>query len=105
MGFLRRLLGGNAPTDDAPAEDAPVDEPAADRPASPAEEPAARRAASPADAEDEAARDRELLREEAERLDDDLIQRQLRYADRAWIPPAQGGDRRSDDDQDGTPGS
>ena len=30
-------------------------------------------------------------------LDDDLIQRQMRYADRAWTPPAQGGDRRADD--------
>ena len=46
---------------------------------------------------DEVERDRELLRAEAHRLDDDLIQRQLRYADRAWTPPAQGGTRRAGD--------
>ena len=46
---------------------------------------------------DEIERDRELLRAEALRLDDDLIQRQLRYADRAWTPPAQGGTRRAED--------
>jgi hypothetical protein len=50
---------------------------------------------SPAD--DEAARERELLRAEAERLSDDLIARQMRYADRSWTPPAQGGPRRADD--------
>jgi hypothetical protein len=50
---------------------------------------------SPAD--DEAARERELLRAEAERLSDDLIARQVRYADRSWTPPAQGGPRRADD--------
>jgi hypothetical protein len=46
---------------------------------------------------DEIERDRELLRAEALRLDNDLIQRQLRYASRAWTPPAQGGTRRADD--------
>ena len=79
MSFLKRLFGGGAPT---PAPDAaPVD---------------------PAAAQDEEnARDRELLREDARRLDDDLIQRQLRYADRSWTPPAQGGTRRADDEADG----
>ncbi len=48
---------------------------------------------------DEAARERELLLAEARRLDDDLIQRQLRYADRSWTPPAQGGERRADDEE------
>jgi hypothetical protein len=73
MGFLKRLLGGSpAPAPDAAEDAAPVDE---------------------------AARERELLLEEARRLDDDLIQRQLRYADRAWTPPPQGGSRRADDDQ------
>ena len=100
MGFLRRLLGGNPPAGAAPADD-----PAADGPASPADDPGTRRAPSPADSDDEVARDRELLREDAERLDNDLVQRQLRYADRAWTPPAQGGDRRSDDDQGGAPRS
>ena len=46
---------------------------------------------------DEIERDRVLLREEALRLNDDLIQRQLRYADRRWTPPAQGGTRRAED--------
>lgn len=49
--------------------------------------------------DEENAHDRELLREEAQRLDDDLLQRQLRYADRSWTPPAQGGARRSDDEE------
>jgi hypothetical protein len=72
MGFLRRILGTSpAPAPDAAADTAPVDE---------------------------AARERELLLEEARRLDDDLIQRQLRYADRAWTPPPQGGTRRADDE-------
>ena len=76
MGFLRRILGGSpAPAPDVAADTSPVDE---------------------------AARERELLLEEARRLDDDLIQRQLRYADRAWTPPPQGGTRRADDaDADG----
>ncbi len=39
----------------------------------------------------------DLLRGEQERLDD-LIQRQLRYADHAWQPPDQGGSRRADDE-------
>jgi hypothetical protein len=75
MSFLKRLFGTEGST---PHEaTTPVD---------------------PAAAQDEEnARDRELMREEAERLDNDLIQRQLRYADRAWTPPAQGGTRRADD--------
>jgi hypothetical protein len=73
MSFLRRLLGGEPKEPEAPA-------------------------ASPADlVADEQARDRELLRADAARLEDDLIQRQLRYADRSWTPPAQGSDRRADD--------
>jgi hypothetical protein len=77
VSFLRRILGGGAesPEDAAPAT--PVTAAAA--------------------AEAEQTRERELLLEEARRLDDDLIQRQLRYADRAWTPPAQGGTRRADD--------
>jgi hypothetical protein len=79
MSFLRRILGGGQNPADAP------DDPAPDAGAIP-----------PADAE--AARERELLLEEARRLDDDLIQRQLRYAGLAWTPPAQGGTRRADDE-------
>jgi hypothetical protein len=47
---------------------------------------------------EEQARERELLLADARRLDDDLLQRQLRYADRSWTPPAQGGTRRADDE-------
>ena len=74
MSFLKRLLGGGS-------------------------EPAA----PPVDAQtlldEENVRDRELLKDEAQRLDDDLLQRQLRYSDRAWTPPAQGGTRRADDEE------
>ena len=80
MSFLRRLLGG--PSDAAAAEGAGRGNEAGD-----------------ADTvADEQARDRELLLDDARRLDDDLLQRQLRYADRSWTPPAQGGTRRADDE-------
>jgi hypothetical protein len=76
MSFLRRLFGGSNP----------------ERPAEPQ---------TTTDAvEDESAYERELLLDESRRLDDDLIQRQLRFADRAWTPPAQGGTRRADDTAD-----
>lgn len=79
MGFLRRLLGGGSTTPD----DDPLSAPEA--------------------AEEEQAREQELLRAESERLADPLIQRQLRYADRAWSPPAQGGERRADVTEDPAP--
>ena len=80
MGFLRRLFGGEEASDaDARAGDVPE-------------------AGSTSAVDDDQARDRELLREEARRLDDELIQRQMRYADRSWTPPAQGGTRRADDE-------
>lgn len=41
--------------------------------------------------------EREVARAEAERLDE-LRQRQLRYAQHAWTPPRQGGERRADDE-------
>jgi hypothetical protein len=75
MGFLKRLFGGEPARD--PEEDAGL---------------AAESVA------DEQARERELLRAEADRLDDDLIQRQLRYQQHSWKPPAQGGPRRADDE-------
>ena len=81
MGFLRRLVGGNVEPDAEP--DARGDD--------------GRNEAATPD-EDEIARNRELVREEAERLDDELLQRQLRYADRSWLPPTQGGSQRSDDE-------
>jgi hypothetical protein len=70
MGFLRRLLGSDRET-------AVQGDPAA------------------VDAE-ERQRELDVLRDEQERLDD-LARRQLRYADYAWQPPAQGGERRADD--------
>ena len=76
MGFLKRLLGGQ-----------PV--------ATAAEPPPGPSAAMG----DELDRERELLLEDAHRLDDDLLQRQLRYADRSWTPPPQGGARRADDEE------
>jgi hypothetical protein len=73
MSFLRRIFGGGSEE----AGGAPVD---------PAE-------AAAEDAEHE----RALLLEEARRLSDDLLARQMRYADRSWTPPAQGGSRRAED--------
>jgi hypothetical protein len=80
MSFLRRIFGGGEGegVNGAPdADGAAPDESSSDA--------------------DEAARDRELLLAEAHRLDNDLIQRQMRFADRAWTPPAQGGSKRADD--------
>ena len=82
MGFLRRLLGGNATPPDVP--DA--------TPASLAELEAAERE-----------HELEVLRAEQERLDE-LTQRQLRYEKYAWQPPAQGGDRRAEDNDAGSGG-
>ena len=78
MSFLRRLLGGGEP----------AREPG----------PALAGDAEPGTSADdlELQHERDLLRGESERLDE-LQQRQLRYADRAWTPPAQGGEERADD--------
>lgn len=73
MGFLRRLLGDKSPEPEPPA------------PVSDAEADSA-----------EVAYQRDLLREEHERMTD-LQQRQLRYSDYAWQPPDQGGERRAED--------
>ena len=81
MGFLKRLFGGSSaavPPDEPPEPAAP--------PATPAE----------LDAE-ERAHELELARGEQDRLSD-LQQRQLKYAEYAWEPPAQGGTRRADDE-------
>jgi len=80
MGFLKRLLGGGSTES---GKTAAVDAGSASGSGDPAL--------------DEIERDRVLLREEALRLNDDLIQRQLRYADRSWTPPPQGGTRRAED--------
>ena len=79
MSFLRRLLGG----DDEHTNGAT---------------PPADAGADVVDAnEAERLHERDLLRSENERLDE-LKRRQLKYADRAWTPPAQGGERRADDE-------
>jgi hypothetical protein len=80
VGFLRRFLGGGG---GAEAQD--------ERPPDPAER-------AQLDAE-ERARDLELLREEQAGMTE-LTRRQLRYADHAWRPPDQGGERRSGDEDD-----
>ena len=80
MGFLRRFLGGGEAADAPDGADAPLS--ASER--------------AELDAE-ERTRDLELLREEQARMTD-LTRRQLRYADHAWRPPDQGGERRSDDE-------
>lgn len=100
MGFLRRILGGREPEPAAPAT---PDEVAHDRatadeaPDEVAHGEAAAGGAGPVVDEAERARERELQRADAARLEDELLQRQLRYADRSWTPPRQGGERRSED--------
>lgn len=81
MGFLRRLLGGDRPKDTEPTEASP--------PLDDAEIEAA-----------EKAYELQLLRDDQDRMTD-LTRRQLRYADHAWTPPAQGGERRADAQDDG----
>ena len=89
MSFLRRLFGGGDETAARADDPAGVAERGAD---------GATAVAPELDA-DEAERqhEREVLRAEAERLDP-LRQRQLRYAEHAWTPPNQGGERRADDE-------
>jgi hypothetical protein len=87
MSFLRRLLGGASPDDERDPHDESSAEPVD---------------AATLDAE-ERARELDVLRSEQARFDE-LRQRQLRYADRAWTPPAQGGERRADDAGGGEPG-
>jgi hypothetical protein len=76
MGFLRRFLGSQASTDPQTDDAANLDA-------------------------EEREHELDVLRGEQERLDE-LAQRQLRYAQYAWQPPAQGGERRADD-RDGPP--
>ena len=82
MGFLRRILGGGGAAGAPEAEAAPAD------PTDQAQLDAKERG-----------RDLELLREEQARMSE-LTRRQLRYADHAWRPPDQGGERRSGDEGD-----
>jgi len=81
MGFLRRLFGADRPKDAEPAGASP--------PLDDAELDAA-----------EKAYELQLLRDDQDRMTD-LTRRQLRYADHAWTPPAQGGERRADAQETG----
>lgn len=80
MGFLRRMFGGDNTGDDGTT----------------AERDEAREDPSVDPDVEERQHELEVLRSEAERLDE-LAQRQLRYADYAWRPPDEGGERRADD--------
>jgi hypothetical protein len=83
MGFLRKLLGGSE--DRVSREPDPVDHASVDA--------------------EERARELEVLRDEQGRLDE-LTRRQLRYADYAWTPPAEGGEQRAEDaDQETSSGA
>jgi hypothetical protein len=82
MGFLRRIFGGGRGDDPEDKSAAGVDGDGEGGSADP-------------DAE-EREHELTLLRAEAERLDE-LTQRQLKYAEHSWEPPAQGGERRADD--------
>ena len=75
MGFFKRLIGARE------SAEAPI--------SGDSEEPADLDAL-------EREHELEVARGEQERLDE-LQQRQLRYANYAWEPPAQGGERRADD--------
>jgi hypothetical protein len=77
MGLLRRLLGGDEPSRTPEFDAGEVDA-------------------------EERQHELDVLRSEQERLDE-LAQRQLRYADYAWQPPAQGGERRADDGDEREP--
>jgi hypothetical protein len=81
LSFLRRLLGGSEGDSNGSTQRATA-------------EPALTAAEL-----EEAERQHELevAREEARRLTD-LQQRQLKYSDRSWTPPRQGGERRADDE-------
>jgi hypothetical protein len=82
MGFLRRLLGGGSEAAAAPTP--PADQAQLDA--------------------DERARELKLARFEQDRTDD-LVQRQQRFSSYSWTPPAQGGERRSDDGDAGGEGA
>ena len=82
MSFLRKLLGGSEGGSNG-AEPTTAEPPAT--------------AAELEEAERQ--HELEVAREEARRLTD-LQQRQLKYADRSWTPPRQGGERRADDEDE-----
>ena len=81
MGFLRRIFGGGRTNGDDEATAAVDDD--------------GEVGSVELDAE-ERRHELDVLRAEAERMDE-LAQRQLKYAEYAWQPPDQGGERRADD--------
>lgn len=100
MGFLRRLRGRGS-DDRGPASDDRTSPPKPGTIPSGPSEPSSR-GIDDRLSEDEVERERALFRADAERLDDPLLQRQLRYADRSWTPPREGGERRADDADSGS---
>jgi hypothetical protein len=97
VGFLRRLLGGVGSRGEPTADGQTTGESADNASAETAARDGPMRAPTLDEIEaEERARKLDLLRGEQERLDE-LVLRQQRYADRSWVPPAQGGSRRSDD--------
>ena len=94
MDFLRRRLRGGAASTEAPT----VPDRADAATASDAQADPQDAKADPVDPDaQERAYELDLIRQEQDRLDE-LQQRQLRYANYAWEPPAQGGERRADDE-------
>ena len=81
MGFLRRIFGGGRTNGDDEARTSVDDDGEAGW--------------VDVDA-DERQHELDVLRAEAERMDE-LTQRQLKYAEYAWQPPDQGGERRADE--------
>lgn len=81
MGFLRRIFGGGRTSGDDEATTSVDDDGEA--------------GLVDVDA-DERQHELDVLRAEAERMDE-LAQRQLKYAEYAWQPPDQGGERRADE--------
>jgi hypothetical protein len=94
MALLRRLFGSGR--GDGDRDGGPTAPDSADGGAAP-DGGTAPPTAAEVDAE-ERARELQLLRDEQARLGE-LVLRQQRYADRSWVPPSQGGTRRSDDDE------
>jgi len=84
MGFLRRLLGGGSDTESSKGPAVPFDPAALDA--------------------EERARELELARFDQDRISD-LVRRQQRYANRSWTPPAQGGEIRAGEGDDGDRGA
>ena len=81
MGFLRRIFDGGRTSGDDEATTSVDDDGEA--------------GSVDVDA-DERQHELDVLRAEAERMDE-LAQRQLKYAEYAWQPPDQGGERRADE--------